>query len=131
MRIKLDENVPVECLPALINLVHEVSTVKSESLTGCPDKDLWPIVQQEKELLITQDKGFGDLRIYPPGSHNGILLLRPGTALPSKILAFLTQVVRTVRLEEISGCLAVADSNGIRIRRSEGREKIRRKKKNI
>ncbi len=41
------------------------------------DSDLWTRVVAEGAFLVTADKGFGDVRVYPPGSHPGILVLRP------------------------------------------------------
>jgi hypothetical protein len=28
-------------------------------------------------MILTLDRGFGDVRSYPPGSHPGIIVLRP------------------------------------------------------
>jgi uncharacterized protein DUF5615 len=40
-------------------------------------KEFRGVLQEEKRFLITADKGFSDVRIFPPGRHAGILLLRP------------------------------------------------------
>jgi hypothetical protein len=44
---------------------------------GVKDPLLWQAVQAEKRFLVTADKGFADIRYYAPGSHAGVLLLRP------------------------------------------------------
>ena len=44
---------------------------------GAKDVVLWQAAQSEQRFLITADKGFGDIRVYPPGTHAGVLLLRP------------------------------------------------------
>jgi hypothetical protein len=41
-----------------------------------PDEILWPRVQNGHRWLMTADKGFADLRLNPPGSHGGLILLR-------------------------------------------------------
>lgn len=33
-------------------------------------------------MLITLDRGFGDVRVHPPGSHPGIVVPRPSTQVP-------------------------------------------------
>ncbi|MGE0683186.1 MAG: DUF5615 family PIN-like protein [Candidatus Binatia bacterium] len=43
--------------------------VASDTQKGLSDEQLWPQVQREGRLLVTADKGFADLREYPPGSH--------------------------------------------------------------
>ena len=77
MRIKVDEDLPAVVGQVLRTRGHDVATVFEEGLGGAKDPDLWRAVQAEGRFLVTADKGFGDLRCYPPGSHAGVLLLRP------------------------------------------------------
>ncbi len=70
MKIKIDENIPAGCLEKALALGYNVSSIQSQNMTGWSDTDLWPIVQKERRLFITQDRGFGDIRRYPPGSHS-------------------------------------------------------------
>ncbi len=41
MKIKLDENLPLQLARALQNLGHDVHTTSSEGLTGRADLDIW------------------------------------------------------------------------------------------
>ncbi|MBN2498183.1 MAG: DUF5615 family PIN-like protein [Deltaproteobacteria bacterium] len=117
MKVKLDENVPAACAETVRAMGHDVLTVEDQAMAGWSDDEIWPVVQRENRLFVTQDRGFGDLRRYPVGSHHGVLLLRPRKMHPADITSFLEHAVSTVSLEEISGCLAVADPHGVRIRR--------------
>jgi predicted nuclease of predicted toxin-antitoxin system len=116
MLVKIDENVPLPCVQVISAFGHDVATVYEEDLAGHPDTDVWEVVRQEQRLLITQDKGFGDIRQYKPGTHSGILLLRPPTQRNSDIISLLQQVLESVPLESIVGCLAVANPRRVRIR---------------
>jgi len=72
---------------------------------------------KEGRFFITLDLGFSDVRRYPPGSHPGILLLRPRSnsrAMTSEILA---RVLDNPGLDALRGAVAVADANATRIRR--------------
>jgi len=51
--------------------------VFDQSLSGIVDAELWVHVKREGRFLITLDLGFSDVRRYAPGTHPGILLLRP------------------------------------------------------
>ena len=66
MRIKLDENLPIELVAQLGAQGHDVEDVYGEQLSGQPDPEVWRAAQNEKRLLITQDIGFGDARMFTP-----------------------------------------------------------------
>jgi predicted nuclease of predicted toxin-antitoxin system len=118
MRIKLDQNLPAELMNGLGNLGHDVEHVYSEGLAGSPDLDVWRAAQAEQRLLITQDIGFGDERMFRPGTHSGLVLVRlkrPGRrAVASKVLA-------VFEVEDVGswvGCFVVVSDSKLRVRRS-------------
>ena len=76
MKIKIDENLPVDLASVLQNLGHDADTVHDEGLEGRPDEEVWAAAQKEGRFFITQDLRFSDTREYVPGSHHGVLLLR-------------------------------------------------------
>ena|SRR5882757_9287033 len=76
MKIKLDENLPHQLAVALQNLSLEVDTVLDEGLGGRPDLEIWQAAQNESRFLIAQDLDFSNTRLFAPGSHRGILLVR-------------------------------------------------------
>ena len=80
MKIKLDENIPVD-LAATLGESNDVDTVQSEGLQGRDDRTIWAAAQAEGRFLVTQDLDFSDLRQFLPGTHCGILLLRPRESL--------------------------------------------------
>jgi predicted nuclease of predicted toxin-antitoxin system len=118
MHIKLDEDMPRRVLTLLREHGYTVSSVHEEGLQGTKDSLLWQIVQQQGYFFITADKGFGDLRHYPPGTHRGILLLRPDEEGALAYEELIRSVIKAVRLESLSGALAVATPRGLRIRRT-------------
>ena len=55
-----------------------MSVIRFDSITSRPTSHSGRIaIQKDERYLVTADKGFGDIRTYPPGTHHGILLLRP------------------------------------------------------
>ena len=84
MKIKLDENLPERLVAALQALGHDVDTVRAERLAGQDDADVWHATQAAGRFFITQDLDFSDVRLYTPGTHAGLLLVRlaqPGLRL--------------------------------------------------
>lgn len=76
MRIKLDENLHTSLAAILAAHGHDVDTVADEDLLGADDRSVLAAAVEEGRLVITADRGFGDIRRYPPGSHPGVLVLR-------------------------------------------------------
>jgi predicted nuclease of predicted toxin-antitoxin system len=72
MKIKLDENLPLQIAVELRARAHDVQTVGEEGLTGRVDAEIWQAVQREGRVLITQDLDFSDTRKFVPGTHHGI-----------------------------------------------------------
>ena len=76
MKIKLDENIPSELKQILSSMGQDVEKVMDEELVGRSDSQIWDSAQREGRFLITQDLDFSDIRIFKPGQHYGILLVR-------------------------------------------------------
>ena len=118
MRIKVDEDLPRAAAELLLVRKFDTATVAEQGMGGFKDAALWDAVQTEQRFLVTADKGFGDIRSYPPGTHAGILLLRPDEAGIRPLLHLLEQVLAAYDLEHLLGAVAVATPRGLRIRRA-------------
>jgi len=117
VKLKLDENLPHDLATALRGDGHDVHTVVDELLAGESDPVVVAAATDESRILLTLDRGIGDLRRYPPGSHAGILVLRPVAQDPDSILALIHRLVSTHTLDELRGCVAIAEPRKVRIRR--------------
>jgi len=73
---KVDEDLPTEIASMLRSGGHDAVTVLDEGLGGAPDARVWNAVQEEHRCLLTADKGFANATKFPPGTHEGIVLLR-------------------------------------------------------
>jgi hypothetical protein len=114
VKVKLDENVPRSANQVLIAAGHDVDTVVEENRAGAIDPQVAAAVGR---LLITLDRGLGDIRTYPPGSHAGILVLRPSDQSPPTVAAALAEVVAGHDLTMLAGTVTVAQRGLLRIRR--------------
>ena len=77
MQFKLDENLPVELLLILREAGQEADSVHDEGLVGMPDSEILAQAKGEGRILLTMDKGIGDIRAYRPDHYAGIILFRP------------------------------------------------------
>ena len=116
MKVKLDENLPASLGDLFVPYGHDVDTVIAEDLVGHPDSDLAAAALAEGRLLITLDKGFGDIRAYPPGTHPGILVLRLADESAVAIRQAITEVLAHHRLDDLAGAVTVLHHGRLRIR---------------
>ena len=118
LKIKVDEDLPHLAVKILREHGHDAASVIEQEMGGWKDSKLWGVIQNEGRFLITADKGFGDIRIYPPGKHLGILLLRPDQDGIRPVTELLQQVLNSYQLDDLTGTVTVATPRGIRIRKS-------------
>ena len=117
MRIKLDENLPEELAPALTGMGHDVDTVRNEHLAGGDDSTIWRAAQSANRFLITQDLDFSDVRVFLPGTHAGLMLLRLRVASRSALIRRVESVFQSKDATQWAKCFVVVTERKIRVRR--------------
>ncbi len=117
MRLKLDENIPVDLVDALCALGHDVDTVPQERLTGAADIEVWNAARKEARCIVTQDLDFSDIRAVESAVHHGVLLVRLNNASRRNLIERITAIFRDESVESWVGCLVVVTERKIRIRR--------------
>ena len=116
MKIKLDENLPAELLDVLRAAGHDAASVLDEGLTGAADPVLLDHAKQEGRVLFTMDKGVGNISVYPPERHAGVVLFRPASAGRGTALDFVRRHLWAVVNYDLQGKLLVVTERGIRLR---------------
>lgn len=114
--IKLDENIPVDAADIVRAAGHDCHTIYDEALAGASDSTVAAACAQENRVLITLDLDFSDVRAYPPGTHPGIVVLRPRAPDRDSTLALLERVLSLLITEAVHGCLWIAETDRVRIR---------------
>ena len=117
MKVKLDENLPESAIQPLQAVGHDVDTARTEGLQGADDAPVLPAAARAERLLVTLDRGLGDIRAYPPGTHAGVLVLRLDHQSPRAIRREMEQIAAAVDLDDLSGCIAVWRYGDLRVRR--------------
>ena len=117
MRVKLDENLPLQLHSILEKLAHDVDTVPQEGLGGRDDLTVWTATQDAGRFLITQDLDFADIRRYAPGTHHGLLIVRLRDPSRRALIQRIQSVFQTEEVERWSRCFVVVTDRKIRVRR--------------
>ena len=82
MKFLLDQSTDARLVPYLRQLGHDVTRIASDYAQGLPDKEVLNIAQQEKRILITDDRDFGELVFRLRLPHNGVIFFRLGNYAP-------------------------------------------------
>ena len=118
MRFLLDENISPKTAGYLKELGHEAVHVRDVGLKGAADSEIIGYAKDKGLILITVDRGFGNILDYPPKSHPGIIRLKlkymPSSIVNSVLRSFLLKV----ELEEIQGNLVILEEGHYRLRKN-------------
>ncbi len=104
MKIFVDENIPFITVKELRSKGFDVKDLRGTTDQGITDEELWKIVQQEKRLLITTDKGFSAQRNE---RHYGILIIRLKKPSRMKIHQRVMQAINNFKEDEWKGLMVV------------------------
>ncbi len=69
MKLKLDENLPHDLADYLAGRGHDVNTVPDEGLAGADDAAVLSAASGEDRVLLTLDRGFGDVGVLGVGAR--------------------------------------------------------------
>lgn len=119
MRLKLDENLPDDARAVAESLGHDVDPVADEGLTGADDPHVLDAARREGRFVVTLDRGLGDIRRYPPGSHAGIAVIRIDIQDAPSVTAAVRSFLASEVLDDLAGCVVVVRGRLVRIRRPE------------
>lgn len=117
MNIKLDENLPARLAALLVDLGHDTDTVYTEGLRGAVDRVVWRAAQDAGRFFVTQDLDFSDVRLFTPGTHHGLLLVRLRMPSREALARKVEAIFQTEDVESWQQCFVVATDHKIRIRR--------------
>jgi predicted nuclease of predicted toxin-antitoxin system len=116
----LDQNVPAQVCtflriqrPAWI-----IQHVADVGLWGFSDAKIMEWAQSERWIIITFDEDFADARMFPIGSHAGVVRLRVWPTTIEQTEHALARVLRDVPEANLPGSLVIVDQERIRVRRS-------------
>jgi Domain of unknown function (DUF5615) len=115
MKIKLDQNLSQHLSEVLADFGHDVDTVFDEGLSGATDANVLAAATSQDRLLFTLDTDFLDLKIYPPGSHSGVVVFRPPRQGALALLRFVKSFVRSTDLRRLRRSTTVVERRRIRV----------------
>ena len=116
MRVKLDENLPLELKNLFADSGHDAVTVLDQGIGGARDVDLMSVCLAEERALVTQDIDFADIRTYPPETHPGLVVFRLNSQTRDALLTVGARVIEMLSDSSPRGQLWIVEESRVRIR---------------
>jgi len=125
VKLKTDENIGHSGVEFLRNAGHDVETAIEEGLQGASDLLVFRTCSRENRVLLTLDRGFGEVLRFPPQKHSGVVILNVGPSFTvSGLIKRLNEFLDAAKTNPIEGALWVIEPGRLRIhQRSKDREK--------
>ena len=114
MRIVADESVEAYLIIALIKAGHSIYDISTEHPSLGDDKVL-QIAFQRGEVLLTNDKDFGDLVFLHDQPHRGVILMRLYGMKPAPRTARMVMIIGSHE-EQLRDAFTTVRNRSIRIR---------------
>lgn len=115
MRLLADENIPMRAVELLRSMGHDVQSISEIAPSIC-DKNIMALAEDEKRILLTFDKDFGEL-VYSsnPRPSCGIILFR----IPLKSADYIAKIIVEVldSRSDWPGNFSVVEPGRIRLRK--------------
>lgn len=115
-RFIVDEDLPEAVAVELNKMGYWAKHVRQINLRGASDQKVFQYAQSQGATLITADKGFGDIRRFPGGTHYGIIVMRLRNRSRNNILQRLNQVAKQLSGKSLRGRLVIVSDSTIRVR---------------
>jgi len=114
MRFIVDESTGAAVVEYQRSIGHDVLAV-AEAMPQAEDRDILARAANDRRILVTNDKDFGELVFRSRRAHHGVVLLRLHDESPTNRV----HVLRTVLgqyADRLAGHFTVATEGGVRIR---------------
>lgn len=116
MKFLADHCLSLRTVNFLRDKEFSITTLKELNKHKLADPEVLSLAIERDEILITEDKGFGNIFDYPLYSHKGILVIITKTRKREMLHITLKKFLLGTSFEEIAGKLIILEDNLIRIR---------------
>ena len=116
-RLFCDECVSRVTSDTLRQAGFDVTTAEGSGLSSASDSAIFARCVSEGRILITEDTDFGNITLFPPEKHHGIVLLRSRRKTMDAIHLTLLKVLANAETLPLEKTLVVVEADGYRLRK--------------
>ena len=118
MKFFLDVNIPYSALKIFEELNLESSHARDVGLSRAGDKEIADYAKKKESILITKDLEFANTNMFPPGMHEGLIIIRLPTFFKAiQFVNVLRDFLSSVDINELKQAVAIVKIGKYRIRK--------------
>ena len=120
MEIKflLDANMPHSSTEIVRKSGWNAVNVRDIGMRNAEDKEIVKYAFDNNYVIITRDRGFGNIFHYPKGTHRGIVILKlPSRFTAEEINMILAEFLKSIDKKKITKLITIIELGRYRIRK--------------
>jgi len=118
VRFFLDENIPNSTVDMLEGLGYEIEHARTAGFHGCSDEEIAKYAKEQKAILVSRDLDFGNVLLYPRGSHHGMIVIRfPHDFTGKQITKNFKDFLKKIDVEDLVDHMIILELGQYRIRK--------------
>ena len=115
LKILADECIHTDLVKALSDNGLDVVTVSQLGLSGKSDEVIFKQAIKSKRILLTFDRGFGDIFRFNISSGQGIVIILPSQMTKEELIALPLAFFKSYQKGKLTGKLVIIGKTRIRI----------------
>lgn len=116
LKFFVDECVNLDVIIALRKQGFDILTVKDANLIGSDDETILNFARNNKRILLTYDRGFGDIFRFDIAKNFGIIIVLIGKMKKNEIIDIILSFINVINKQnDLRGKLAIIGKTKIRI----------------
>jgi predicted nuclease of predicted toxin-antitoxin system len=118
LKFVIDEDIPRSTGRILKKRSYDVRDIRDYELRGAEDEEIYEFAQREQAVILTGDRGFGNILRFPLGKHCGIAIAHFPNEMPTgEINRLLVKSLAGLSEDDFKGNLIIIEPGKMRIRR--------------
>ena len=114
----IDEDMPRSTAAILRERGYDVKDVRDYGLRGARDEEIYEFAQRDEAVILTGDRGFGNILRFPLGDHFGIVVVHfPNETSTVEVNRQLLERLENLSEDDFNGNIIIIEPRKIRIRR--------------
>jgi len=113
----VDENVPPKIVEFLRSKNYKVKYAGEVGLSGAPDDEVIAYALKEGLAIVSFDKHFANILLYPPSAYSGIIRINIHPPVLKDVIAAFEEFFKKFDVSDIRGALIILERDGFRVKR--------------
>ena len=110
-----DECINIDIVLALRQNSFDVLTVRDAGLVGVDDDAVFNFARDNKRILLTFDRGFGDIFRFDISKSSGVIVILMSQMSRDEIIEITSKFISLIQKQGFNGKLAIIGKTRIRI----------------